>query len=197
MQVYEYLRNKLNSGELKPRMITRISEICKAVSMSTSPVRDALIHLQAEGFLTLLPQRGVQINEMSVSDVTELYEILAGIESHILSKVFDRIGAGRISKMKKINEEMHKAHLKNDYQKYYLKNIAFHNVFMELSGNRQLLHYTSILKERLFAFTKQDWIGEWKESNYHEHLKLIEFIENGDCRQATDYLRNVHWTYNP
>ncbi len=196
LQVYEYLREKLNRGELKPKMIIRISEICKAVNMSTSPVRDALIHLQAEGFITLLPQRGVQINELSVRDVTELYEILAGIESHILRSVFERLGKGKLSKMKKINEAMQAEHAKNDYQKYYLQNIAFHDVFMSLSENRHLLEYISILKERLFAFTKQDWIVQWQESNYHEHLRLVELIEKKDREGAANYLRDVHWKYH-
>ncbi len=56
-QVYEYLRRQMNQGDLLPGSTINIAEIANQLGISKTPLRDALIHLELEGFVTIIPRR--------------------------------------------------------------------------------------------------------------------------------------------
>ena len=105
-QVYEHLRRELKSEKLKPGNTVRINQLGEALGISRTPLRDALLQLQAEGFVTFLPQRGILINELSEKEIKDIYEMLGALDSRGLLSVFSRIGNVEIHQMKAINDEM-------------------------------------------------------------------------------------------
>ena len=195
-QVYEYLRNELKAENLKPGMFISMSLIIKNLGMSRTPLRDALLQLQTEGFITFLPQRGIRINELSQQDIEDLYEMLGALDSRVLLAVFDKIGSFEIEKMKTLNQEMQKNISGSTFARYWDLNTDFHNVYLNLSSNKPILNQINIIRQRLFEFGKKDWIRKMREMNHHEHLIMIEMIEKGDAVQAADYMRDVHCVIN-
>jgi len=195
-QVYEYLRNELKAENLKPGMFISMSLIIKNLGMSRTPLRDALLQLQTEGFITFLPQRGIRINELSQQDIEDLYEMLGALDSRVLLAVFDKIGSFEIEKMKTLNQEMQKNISGSTFARYWDLNTDFHNVYLNLSSNKPILNQINIIRQRLFEFGKKDWIRKMREMNHHEHLVMIEMIEKGDAVQAADYMRDVHCVIN-
>ncbi len=55
-------------------------EIADALNLSRTPVREALVRLQHEGLLTIIPRHGVRISVLSPSDMREIYEVLLSLE---------------------------------------------------------------------------------------------------------------------
>jgi DNA-binding GntR family transcriptional regulator len=195
-QVYEYLRNELKAENLKPGMFISMNLIMKNLGISRTPLRDALLQLQTEGFVTFLPQRGIRINELSQQDIEDLYEMLGALDSRVLLAVFDKIGSFEIKKMKTLNQEMRENISGSKFARYWDLNTDFHNVYLNLSSNRPILNQIIIIRQRLFEFGKKDWIRKMREMNHGEHLIMIEMIQNGDAVQAADYMRDVHCVIN-
>jgi DNA-binding GntR family transcriptional regulator len=196
-QVYEHLRRELKSEKLKPGNTVRINQLGEELGISRTPLRDALLQLQAEGFVTFLPQRGILINEVLEKDIKDIYEMLGALDSRGLLSVFPRIGSAEIRQMKAINEEMLLQVKEQAYYKYFDMNTLFHNVYLNLSDNTLLLNQLNILRQRLFDFgTKGEWIKKVQVLNYQEHVKLIELIEAGNADMAADFIRDVHCSIN-
>jgi len=195
-QVYEYLRNELKAENLKPGMFISMNQVMKNLGISRTPLRDALLQLQAEGFVTFLPQRGIRINELSQQDIEDLYEMLGALDSRVLLAVFDQIGSFEIEQMKTLNQEMRKNISGSTFARYWDLNTDFHNVYLNLSSNKPILNQITIIRQRLFEFGKKDWIRKMREMNHGEHLIMIEMIEKGDAVQAADYMRDVHCVIN-
>lgn len=191
-QVYEYLRKELSEGDLKPGTFVRMNQIMKKLNVSRTPLRDALLQLQNEGFVTFLPQRGIRINELTRKDIENMYEMLGALDSRILLAVFDSVGAGEIDKMKQINHEMGKNLDEQHFSRYWNLNTAFHGVYLNLSSNTLILNQINILRQRLFEFGKKDWSLRRKRVIYEEHKILIGIIEKGDARAAADFMRDQH-----
>ena len=105
-QVYEYLRKKLKSDTLKPGNTVRIKQLSEELGISRTPLRDALLQLQTEGFVTFLPQRGILINKVSEIDIQNFYEVLGALDSRGLLTVFACIGPQEVEKMSALNEDM-------------------------------------------------------------------------------------------
>lgn len=193
-QVYDYLRDQMRLGVLKPGASIYISELSEKLGVSRTPLRDALLLLQANGFVTILPQRGIIINDLTVQEVKYIYEILGGLESRLLISVFDKIGKKELDAMQRINEEILLA-LSDEKFDYYERNLSFHDVFINLSDNRQLVDLIETLKRRLYDFPKKDFGDKWKKINHKEHLQIIRLLQKNLVKEAAEYLRDVHWYF--
>lgn len=191
-QVYEYLRRELREENLKPGMSVSMNELISSLGISRTPLRDALLQLQNEGFVTFLPQRGIRINELTRKDIENMYEMLGALDSRVLLAVFDRIGSREIDQMKQINDEMGKNLEAQNFPRYWNLNTAFHNVYLSLSENQLILKHINILRQRLFEFGKKDWSLRRKHVIHKEHSTLIDLIEEGDGVGAADFMRDVH-----
>lgn len=195
-KLYDYLRKKMSDGALKPGTSINVNELIRNLNVSRTPLREALLELQVEGFVTILPQRGVIINALSLQDVLNFYEILGALESRVVLSVFDRIGPSVQSTMAQVNREMVEAYNQKDLDEFYRKNIAFHDTYLGLSANEPLLRQIALLKERLYYFPRIDYGDSWAQNNIKEHEKFLSIIRAGDAKGAADYLRDVHWHFD-
>jgi DNA-binding GntR family transcriptional regulator len=195
-QVYEFLRNELKEEKLKPGKFISINQLMTELGISRTPLRDALLVLQTEGFVTFLPQRGIRINELSQQDIEDLYEMLGALDSRALLSVVNKIGFREINQMKDINHEMMENIEGTKFSRYWDLNTAFHNVYLSLSLNIPLLNQVNIIRQRLFEFGKKDWSGKMRQMNYDEHLVLIKLIEEREAIEAADFMRDVHCIIN-
>lgn len=195
-QVYDYLRRELKTENLKPGMFISINQLVKTLEISRTPLRDALLQLQTEGFLTFLPQRGIRVNDLTQQDIENMYEMLGALDSRVLLSVFNKIDSQAIEQMRQINQSMYANVSEERFYHYWDHNTSFHHVYLDLSSNQPILNQLNILRQRLFDFGKKDWSLKMKEMNYSEHLTTIELIEKGDAVEAADFIRDVHCAIN-
>lgn len=196
-QVYKYLRELLRREVLKPGASVQTGTLANQLGVSKTPLRDALIQLQTEGFLSILPQRGVVINTLDARELREIVEVLGGLESKAIILAFPRIEAKHLGLMKDINAELFDLlpHGNEVYREYNRLNIKFHDVFVSLCGNEFMLNQIRTLKERMYHFPDRDYGDAWRLMNAEEHQQIIEFIESGSTRDAADFLRDIHWSF--
>ena len=79
-KVYKYLRRELARGNLRYESFIDQNKICEHLGVSRAPLRDALIQLEAERFVKILPRRGVRINKLSMEDIRNSYDVLAAVD---------------------------------------------------------------------------------------------------------------------
>ncbi len=196
-QVYEYLRNQLGKGELLPGSSINMDETSQKLGVSRTPLRDALLQLEMEGFVSIFPRRGVVVNHLTLQDIKNYYEIIGALESAALMEGFDRLKPEQIMKMKALNADMRKAIEKDNFNQYYKKNLEFHDIFLGLSENENLVKIVKTLKKRLYDFPRQHgFVKAWEETSIGEHEELVGLIEAGKREQASAHIRDVHWSYS-
>jgi DNA-binding GntR family transcriptional regulator len=194
-QVYTYLQEQMRVGVLEPGAAIKVSKLITELGISRTPLREALLILQEQGFVVIKPQRGVVINAITLGDVKDIYEILGGIESRVFLSVFDKIGQKEITRLEEFNKEIAHAITVNDIARHNLANIQFHDVFLQLSENVRLLKYVGNLKMQLYDFPRRNYGKQWNEQNLDEHREFLQLIRNGRSLAAADYLRDVHWEF--
>jgi len=195
-QVYEYLRRQMKVGELRPGDIVDMNSTSKMLGISKTPLRDALIQLEMEGFVSILPRRGVVVNDLSIQDIKDYYQILGALESTAVIAAAGFLLEPQVKKLYRLNEGMRKAIRKDDFEAYYDKNLAFHDVYLSLAGNDKLRKTVIILKKRLYDFPRREgYLRQWEENSILEHEQLIAFIKNREFFQAANFIRDVHWSF--
>jgi DNA-binding GntR family transcriptional regulator len=195
-QVYEVLRDAIAKGELAPGAFIDLKSIEKQLGISKTPLRDALIQLESEGFVSILPRRGVLVRPLTLEDIRHLYQIIGALESTVLIEVFDRMGREHVERMRALNAEMIDALAADDFDAFYAHNLAFHSIFLDLCDNPRLLSTVAVFKQRLYDFPrKRGFVKQWELRSTREHAALVDLLARSDARGAADYLRDVHWSF--
>ena len=195
-QVYEYLREQMRRGAILPGSAIDMEETSKRLGVSKTPLRDALLQLETEDFVTILPRRMVVVNSLGENDVRNYYEIIGALESTALLKAFDRLRPADVGAMQALNDGMKRAIEANDFDAYYEKNLAFHNTFLNLCGNESLVKTVNSLKKRLYDFPRvSGFVKEWEESSILEHQALIDLVRSGRSQAAANHIRDIHWSF--
>jgi DNA-binding GntR family transcriptional regulator len=196
-QVYEYLREAMNRGELAPGASINLNEISQQLGISKTPLRDALLQLENEGFVTIFPRRGCIVRALTPDEIRNLYQVIGALEASVVVNEFHKMTPERLGRMKRLNEEMRAALDGDDFDRYYAANLEMHDCYLSLSSNRRLLRIVSTMKQRLYDFPrKKAFVKEWEVASIGEHEQFIRLLESGDAEEAAAYIRDVHWSYD-
>jgi len=194
-QVYVYLREEMVRGKLVPGSTINIGEIAKELGISKTPLRDALIHLELEGFVSILPRRGVVVNELSLSDVKKAYDSIGLIEAFIVEQGIDKITEAQIKKLEQLNNKMVRDINNNDFSTLFENNLEFHNVYIDISDNTPLKKFILPIKHRLYDFPRQNYLPDWELRNCEEHVQFINHLKEGNAQAAASVLKDKHWSF--
>jgi DNA-binding GntR family transcriptional regulator len=195
-QVYDYIRLQMKVGKLKPGDSIDMNAFSQKLGVSKTPLRDALIRLEMEGFVQILPRRGVIVNELTTQDIKDYYQILGALESTAVIAAAPHVTESEVQKMEKLNEGMSIALERDDFNAYYEKNLRFHDIFLTLSGNKQLRTTAAVLKKRLYDFPRRaGYVREWEEHSIQEHKELIRLLVEQKFLEAANFIRDVHWSF--
>jgi len=195
-QVHEHLRTLINNGRLRPGQYLDLNALAKEIGISRTPLRDALLRLEAEGLVEILSRKGVRITKLTLDSIRNIYEILGGLESAALSSVAGRVTPETTAHMRELNHEMARALDAGDFERFYEANLAFHDAYLDLSTNAELVRKIRTLKQRLYDFPRRKgFVPEWERASIGEHARLVELLERGETRDAADLLRDVHWSF--
>lgn len=195
-QVYQYIRHQMKIGALRPGSVIDMNATSEKLGVSRTPLRDALIQLEMEEFVNILPRRGVFVNPLTIEDIKDYYQLLGALESTAIIAASELIDEQQVKKLEKWNESLRKALDKDDFDAYYERNLKFHDIFLDLCGNRVLKKTVHNLKKRLYDFPRRKgFIREWEESAIHEHQHLIKLVSEKKYLDAANFMRDYHWSF--
>lgn len=195
-RVYEYLKEQINSQQIRQGSFLDLNTIGDELGLSRTPLRDALFQLEFEGFVTIYPRRGVLVNVLDLKSIRNIYEVIGALESACLISVAVKLTSADIAQMEMHNEAMRAYLEEDDFGAHYEQNVCFHDIFLNLSENEDLLHTARILRERLYDFPRNPgFLKDWELSNLEEHRQMVKKLKDSDFNGAAEYLRDVHWSF--
>src|SRR5882672_2573042 len=122
----------MTDGELEPGQTLTEAGLSKSLGVSRTPVREALLQLEAEGVLRSSPARGFTVRDLSGTEAAELFPILSTLETlavHLCRKRFD------LRRLRKLDSELTAA---TDPVTRWQLDTAFHQKLIENCPNANL-----------------------------------------------------------
>jgi DNA-binding GntR family transcriptional regulator len=194
--VYEDLKRRLNTGFLRPGQFIDLSALGRELGMSRTPLRDAMIRLELEGFVTVFPRRGVMVRTLDLGDIRDIYQIVGALEASVVERMALRFRASDAERMDAYRATMAASLAADDFDAYYSANLAFHDVYLDLSDNEDLVRKVRTLKERLYDFPRRsEFVKDWELDSTAEHAEMTGRLRAGDFKGASAYIRDVHWNF--
>ncbi|MFD7179693.1 GntR family transcriptional regulator [Streptomyces sp. NPDC059904] len=108
-EVGSYVRELIISGGVRAGEFLRIEPIAAAVGVSNTPAREAMLTLQSEGMVQLVPRRGFMVAPFTQQDVRDLFWIQAQLASELAARAAKRITPQQVARVEAILAEHEKA----------------------------------------------------------------------------------------
>ncbi|KAF1076739.1 GntR family transcriptional regulator [Halodesulfovibrio sp. MK-HDV] len=194
-RVYQYLMKEMHRGTLLPGSSIDLKRIKDTLTVSSTPLRDALIKLESEGFVTIHPRSRVTVNTLEIKDFPFLYNVIGGIECTLIIEGLNSYTPDVIAQMRELNAKMKQAITDYKMSLYDEYHYAFHDIFLQQCDNLFARRILTPIKHRLWDFPRRNFLHEWYLKAFDEHEAIIRAIEAKDVSQISHALKDIHWGY--
>ncbi len=133
-EVAELLRQRIFNRELTPGSWIDELKLAEEYGISRTPLREALKVLAAEGLVTMKVRRGAYVTEVSERDLTDVYHLLALLESDAASVVATQATEAQLKELQTLHRELEK--FVGNREKFFQINERFHMRLLEIADNR-------------------------------------------------------------
>lgn len=184
--VSEQLRKAIFAGAIEPGTQLRQDELAERYGTSRIPVREALRQLEAEGLVTIQPNRGAIVSSLSLEEVLEMLEIRIALECRAL----------RLSIPNMIDEDLDRAaRLLRTYddeplpEKWSEMNWNFHRALYAPCDRPKLITMIETNYGQVGRFIRiQVSMAAGKDKPQSEHYALLDACRDGDIKKAVALL---------
>lgn len=187
-QAYDAIKRMILSGELPPGAFLAERPLAAQLGMSTTPVRSALQRLEVERLISISPQQGAVVRDVSFREVTELYEIRMALEPFVARRIAGRLTPAQVECVH-INLDAQRENLtRRDIGLCVRLDEDFHTLFSEFLDNREILRVMSTLRDKTHrVFHRVFSLNPARmEGSYQEHVVIAETIIRGDSDVAAE-----------
>ncbi len=186
--VAERLRQQIFARELEPGCWIDEQKIALAYGISRTPLREALKVLAAEGLVTMKLRRGAYVTEMSQQDVTQVYHLLALLESDAAASVAAQASDADLERLAGLHQRLEKQSRQRDA--FFSTNEQFHMALLEIAGNRWAQQVVTDLRKvmklnRHHSLFRQGRLAE----SLAEHRALMSAIAGRHPNEAARLMK--------
>ncbi|MBU6485554.1 MAG: GntR family transcriptional regulator, partial [Betaproteobacteria bacterium] len=137
---YRTMRARILDNRWAPGYRALEQELAQELGMSRTPVREALIRLQKEGLVEVIPRHGMRVLPVSADDMRDIYQVLTALESMAAELVARRKPSeAELAPLVDASRAMARALKANDLDAWAAADERFHRHLIELSGNQLLI----------------------------------------------------------
>lgn len=194
--VFEYLRNSILNGDLKPG--ERLMEIALAeqLGVSRTPVREAIRKLEKEKFVEMIPRKGAYVADLTVKDILDVLEIRLVLEGFASSLAAKKMSEENREKLKTLVDEFQGCLENMDRSGMIAKDNEFHDLIYRSSDNSKLIEMVQDLHDqyqrfRLVYYNEFDNFAEIQKN----HMEILNAIISNDTdsarRLAEEHIQDI------
>ncbi|MCO5731185.1 GntR family transcriptional regulator [Rhizobium sp. SSA_523] len=192
LQAYEQILNLILSGQASPGAMITERRIAETLSMSRTPIRDALLMLEGEGLLIRQGSRGLQVKQMRIEDYMDALQI-----RQLLEPEAARLAAGRMppdlldrltQDLNSLIEFARSGDRKPERSLVRGVDDQLHDGIGDAAGNPQLAQIIRTLRRQTQIFDLRS-VPERQEATCREHLAIVEALRTGRSDEAAELMR--------
>lgn len=185
-QAYVQLKSLIQSATFQPGDFLSERQLALRLGMSKTPVKAALERLEAEGFITVSPQQGIVVRELSIHEVADQFEIRIALESFVVRSLATRINADQTKQLRDVLKAHKSAVAKQDSARCVELDTDFHIMLSRFHGNMEILKVMSQLRDRIHRATSRvlDQDVTRLASSLAEHVAIVDALVANDAALA-------------
>jgi DNA-binding GntR family transcriptional regulator len=187
VETARHLREAIIRGDFPSGAHLNETQLTRELSLSRSPVREALRILEAEGLVTLQPHRGAHVRAVSEEDLDEIFDVRLMIETHGVRRGLHRLSPAALAPLRAAVAEARAALREASIERWHLASLQFHDGLVTLAANRHLTRLHEELKTSLRRY-QLSVIGPAGEPErfQDEHEAILTALEEGRVERGAE-----------
>jgi len=182
--IYEQLVDDILSGRINAGEKLLESDLADKFNVSRTPIREALLQLEKEGYTEHVKNVGATVKKISAQTVKEIFEVIAALEGEATGlAVTAGISEQDMDQLRQLQAEMVRAAEGRDYIAYNKLNIRFHHFFLERCGNKTLSGIARDMRNRMYRLVSE---GLSLPMNIEKYLDSHNLIIEAAASQLGD-----------
>ena len=184
--IYESIKDDIIFLRMKPGEEISIQALSEKLEVSRSPIRDALMKLQSEALVDMLPQRGCWVSKIDLDRVKEERLLRVALERSVLESFNTPIKESEIAKLEYFLALQKEAVEEGNSMAFYSADYCMHAVYFEVAGLTRF--WELLMKEtgnyrriRLLSFDAEGVARK----NIEQHQALVAALAKGDFADAS------------
>ncbi len=194
--IYNWLKKAIIENKIKPNQKINENEIANSLNVSRTPVREALVRLEAEGFTKITSHRDVVVKEVSYGDLAELFQVIGILDCLAATLVVDKINPKEFIKLEKMTNKLEHYYNQKEVEKFIDICYKIHNRIWNHLANKylqkSLKHCLAHIKRCNYAlssaFHKKDFLDESMKA----HKKILEALNKKEKEKLKQIIQQ-HW----
>ncbi len=186
-EAYSRILEEIRTGQLRPKARLTETELAARLSISRTPVREALRMLEADGLVEHVPRVGAAVRSLDYAEVMELYEmrvVLEGTAARLAARAASDL---ELAELETINAEMAEA---ADKLRVAELNRVFHLALLNAAKNRFLIRAMSTLQKTLLILGPSTLGDEARQAEaLDEHRRVMAALRTRDGSAAERAMR--------
>ena len=194
-QVVAEVWQMMLQGELRPGTGLNETSLAASLGISRTPLREALLQLERDGFLSSSPGKGFRVKPLNAEEVREMFPLRSLLESYAL-KAAGLPDASTLAKLRQCHEELSALPAGTEWVE---GDERFHELLIKHCPNQMLLGMIDSLRRHARLYTTIYLrVGEDVGNSVEEHGEIVTHLENGDLESAHRFLvQNLTRTQEP
>jgi DNA-binding GntR family transcriptional regulator len=184
-RAYQILRSAIANLELRPDEPLSEAALAQRCGLGRTPIREAVQRLRHDGLVVSVPRRGLFVSSLSVADLCEVYELLEALDGMVAYLVTLRAAPESLPQLAALNDEAVAALEREDLPTWQERNFAFHQLLVELAGNRRIKQEFNLLHDQLkraLLYTLP--LRSHQMQAMEEHRTMLQAMQQGDADRA-------------
>lgn len=187
-QVYDSLKQMILDNVLQPNQKLNETDIAGILGVSATPVREAFKRLAADGFVDIIPYKGVYVKGYTLTELKEVYQCREQLELLALELAFPNMEESDIDDL--IEDLIAYKNSKDLKTSVGLSNML-HDYIIEKSNNKRLRILLDQLNDVILRDRYITASDESRKAEIHEeHLAILKNIKSKNLEKAKFALSN-------
>ncbi|GIF25652.1 DNA-binding GntR family transcriptional regulator [Actinoplanes tereljensis] len=186
-QVTQSLRDEIMSGAIASGTRLGEAELAVRLSVSRTPVREALSRLAAEGLVELTPHRGARVATWSEEQLREIFELRLRLEPYAVRQAVPRLHSDQLDQLDELAEAM----IQNrSLDRLVDLNRRFHGMFIDAAGSLPLAGALKAVTHAAVVHQNfADYTPDAMHRSLNHHVEMVAAARAGDGDWAEAVMR--------
>jgi DNA-binding GntR family transcriptional regulator len=179
-------------GRLRPGDDLNSVELARVYRSSRTPVREALLTLEREGFVEISAHRRPRVASLRIQEVRELYQLRSEIYAMVSRAVVAVASDSDLDLLRRLQSDLEQAAAADDVDRYFWVNVEFRNSEALLSRNRTLQRVLDSLGLRMLQLRHVSLSMPGRlDRSVADHARLVRAYEDRDPELAAALTRSL------
>ena len=189
-EVAAKLRDRIFAGDLAPGRFIDEPALCAELSISRTPLREALKVLAAEGLVRHEPRRGCFVSEITERDLDEIFPVIALLEGRCAFEAANNATDADLAALEQLHDRLQRSAKAKRITEYYETNYAIHEAIIVLANNRWLAQVIGDLRKIVKLARLQQLHAPGRlEQSLSEHMAVYAALKARDAEGAEAAMR--------